>query len=252
MTKDTTETHYAFWAERSRKSSLGAKLKAWVERTYLADIARARARAGEPDGAYSLLEIGPGNGDFAREALGRGVAYAAIESSPPLAASLRERGVECLEMEFPGDIGALGGRRFDCVYLSHVLEHQDTRREAVAFVGGVKAVLRPGGICVVNCPNVLSHGLLFWVSDYTHNYVTTPLRVRNLLFDQGFEILLDTRMRFGVQNAVLRRLLAVVGTLLQPWMLLPVMQLFVPGYQGDPRIYFRENFTIIARLPEAA
>ncbi|MCB2059098.1 MAG: class I SAM-dependent methyltransferase [Novosphingobium sp.] len=242
-----TQQNYLAWAQSSKKSGIGRALKRWVEKTYLSAICDALGeRAGAP-ASVSLLEIGPGNGEFAHEAISFGFSYSAIERSPVLAQELRERGIDCIHSAFPGRVEELSGRQFDCIYLSHVLEHQDTRQEAVDFIAAVAELLAPGGICVINCPNVLSHGLLFWNSDYTHNFITTPLRVRNLLIDQGFDIVLERRMRFGFWSWLPRGIVAVCGSLVRPWMLAPVARLFIKGYPNDPRIFFRENFTVIAR-----
>ncbi|MBO0749045.1 MAG: class I SAM-dependent methyltransferase [Porphyrobacter sp.] len=230
---------YSAWAASSQKVGIGNRLKGWVENTYLSLIEQAGCSSG------SLLEIGPGNGEFALAAQRRGFSYAAVERSPVLTESLRARGIDCRLANFPADRQGL--EQFDCVYASHVLEHQDTREEAVRFVEGVHGVLKPRGFCVINCPNVLSHKSLFWASDYTHNFVTTPLRVRNLLLDHGFEIALEQPMRFGFCNPVARAAVAVAGLLVHPTLFVPVVRLAIRNYASDPRIYFRENFTLVAR-----
>jgi hypothetical protein len=55
-------------------------------------------------------------------------------------------------------------------------------------VSEARRVLRPGGTLFVVVPDYLKERTFFWDVDYTHNFVTTERRVRQLLYDGGFDI----------------------------------------------------------------
>ena len=56
------------------------------------------------------------------------------------------------------------------------------------WVGEAHRVLRPEGMLVVVVPDYLKERTFFWDVDYTHNFVTTERRVRQLLYDSGFTV----------------------------------------------------------------
>ena len=61
----------------------------------------------------------------------------------------------------------------------------DAARE---FVAESWRALKPGGVLFIVVPDYLKERTFFWDVDYTHNFVTTERRVRQLLFDGGFEV----------------------------------------------------------------
>ena len=61
----------------------------------------------------------------------------------------------------------------------------DAARE---FVTEALRALRPGGVAVFVVPDYLKERAFFWDVDYTHNFVTTERRVRQLLDDSGFHV----------------------------------------------------------------
>ena len=61
----------------------------------------------------------------------------------------------------------------------------DAARE---FVAEARRMLRPKGVLFVVVPDYLKEREFFWDIDYTHNFVTTERRVRQLLYDGGFDI----------------------------------------------------------------
>jgi len=240
-----TADRYSTWARHTGFSGLGLRLKHWVERTYVDNI---RGALGRPSLAGTrLLEIGPGEGHFADVVSRDGAAYEAVEASPLLAGRLRERGYTVHVGEFPAALPA--GRRYDVIYLSHVLEHVDTRADAVAVVQRCFEALEPGGYIVVNCPNVLSHKFHFWHSDYTHNFVTTPNRLYFLLSDCGFEVVSERRMVFGFQNVAARLAMRLLFLLTPSAILEAAARRLRPNWRSSPAIYGSENFTTIARRP---
>ncbi len=61
----------------------------------------------------------------------------------------------------------------------------DTAR---SFVAEAWRALRDGGVAFIVVPDYLKERTFFWDVDYTHNFVTTERRVRQLLYDGGFEV----------------------------------------------------------------
>ena len=61
----------------------------------------------------------------------------------------------------------------------------DAARE---FVAEARRILRPKGVLFVVVPDYLKERQFFWDIDYTHNFITTERRVRQLLYDGGFDI----------------------------------------------------------------
>ncbi len=68
-------------------------------------------------------------------------------------------------------------------------------------------MLRPGGVLFVVVPDYLKERGFFWDVDYTHNFVTTERRVRQLLYDGGFQIERVVRS-IGAATGVKRDILA--------------------------------------------
>jgi SAM-dependent methyltransferase len=74
------------------------------------------------------------------------------------------------------------------VYADQVLEHMSGIDAARAWVAEALRILRPGGLLFVVVPDYLKERGFFWDIDYTHNFITTERRVRQLLYDGGFEV----------------------------------------------------------------
>lgn len=150
-----------------------------------------------PNGIGRLLDVGGGEGAFARAAAReRGVEAWLLEPDPAAAARARAGGLSVLEapLEALGD-GHDGS--FDAVTLLDVLEHLDDPRAGLATI---KRLLRPGGTLLVSTPNVghwplvrdlaegrfdyLPVGSLCW----THLRFFTERSLRQLLQEAGFTV----------------------------------------------------------------
>ena len=83
---------------------------------------------------------------------------------------------------------------------------------ARAFVAEGLRALRRGGVLFVVVPDYLKERAFFWDIDYTHNFVTTERRVRQLLYDGGLEIAATVRS-IGAATGLRRDALAA-GALL--------------------------------------
>ena len=194
-----------------------------------------------------MLEIGPGTGSLAQAAVAAGWRYRCVEASPALVEHLRGLGLEVIEAWAPPIPGEDDSS--DVVYADQVLEHMSGIDAARAFVAEALRTLRPGGICFIVVPDYLKERTFFWDVDYTHNFVTTERRVRQLLYDGGFEI--DQVVRsIGAATGLARDALAGGALLVN-----------VPGldalsrHTGTEDLLFRirknlfETLTFIARKP---
>jgi SAM-dependent methyltransferase len=103
-----------------------------------------------------LIEIGPGDGLFAIQALDAGFDVAAIEADPAAAAHLRDvLGIEVARSSAPEDeLAALGPAQ--AVVAWHVLEHVP---RPWAVVDAAAAALTAGGVLVIATPNPRAFGL---------------------------------------------------------------------------------------------
>lgn len=133
-----------------------------------------------------MVEVGPGHGTLAEQAVEAGWTYTAIEASPILIDVLRGKGLRVIESWAPPI--PVPDASVDVVYADQVLEHMSGIDAARAFTAEALRALRPGGVLFVVVPDYLKERTFFWDVDYTHNFVTTERRVRQLLTDGGFDI----------------------------------------------------------------
>jgi SAM-dependent methyltransferase len=199
----------------------------------LLDLAARGASVG------SLLEIGPGFGFVADEARQRGWRYAGVEANDRGAAALRERGYDI----HLGAVPPLPSvhRPVDLVLASHVLEHLDSGDTVLELLGAIRAALAPGGRLCVACPDAMAHPRQFWNVDYTHRWPTTPRRLRQVLIDARYRVVLETPLRAtltGVRSALVTPL---------AWMPLPpgrLGQMHERAYRA--RLFFLREIVVVA------
>ncbi len=167
-------TFYRWFSER-RLTRFGRARRDRVEKARLAIVTQHVSERG------TMLEIGPGQGSLAAIAVAAGWTYRGIEASPGLAEALRSRGLDVVDGWTP-PIG-VADAICDVIYADQVLEHMSGIDAARAFVAEAYRGLRPGGVLFVVVPDYLKERAFFWDVDYTHNFVTTERRVRQLLYD---------------------------------------------------------------------
>jgi SAM-dependent methyltransferase len=134
-----------------------------------------------------LLEIGSGQGNFAQECERRKIQYFGIEPEKNLARKLKEKGLIVKETSVPPI--PFENESFDIVSHFHVLEHMENSRQAYYFISECRRVLKKEGFLIFRCPNLLNWGVDFWDVDYTHNFPTSPTRIKQLLYDCNFKII---------------------------------------------------------------
>jgi SAM-dependent methyltransferase len=194
---------YKSFSEK-KLTSYGSGRRGKIERHRLALLHRHARPGGE------LFEIGPGHGTLAEQAVEAGWRYTAIEASPILVDVLKKKGLAVIESWTPPI--PIPDASADVVYADQVLEHMSGIDAARQFTAEAYRTLRPGGVFFVVVPDYLKERTFFWDVDYTHNFVTTERRVRQLFNDNGFEIAAVERS-IGVATGVARDALAA-GALL--------------------------------------
>jgi SAM-dependent methyltransferase len=237
-------TFYRWFSDRQRElTRFGRARRGRTERSRLGLL----MRYAHPPGR--MLEIGPGKGSLALAAREAGWSYTAMEASPVLIGELRDKGLDVVEGWAPPILSQ--DQSADVVYADQVLEHMSGIDAARQFVAEAFRVLRPGGVFFVVVPDYLKERGFFWDIDYTHNFVTTERRVRQLLYDGGFEVACLVRS-IGAATGFKRDLLAA-GALLAN----------IPGldalsrYTGTEDLLFRvrknlfETLEFVAHKPAA-
>jgi len=133
----------------------------------------------------SVLEIGPGRGEFAELCLAQKMDYRAVEPNAGLAEALRQKGANVLCAKVP-PLPALD-RKFDLVVMVNVMEHMNGLEQALDSACQIKSVLKPGGKFLIHSPDYLSWRSQFFNCDFSHNYVTTRRRLDQLLVNAGYD-----------------------------------------------------------------
>jgi len=133
-----------------------------------------------------VLEIGVGFGEFARFCRTNQIDYSGIEPNTKLREKLKEEGFQVLDGSLPG-LPELD-RRFDLIFLGHLIEHLKDYAEILESLENLKRVLKKSGHIVLLYPEVPKIKWLFY-HDYTHSYPTSIRRVESLLKDSGYKII---------------------------------------------------------------
>lgn len=231
------------WFSERRLTRFGGARRQRIERSRLALLARHAPAGGE------VLEVGPGVGSLVDPIRAHGWTYRAIEASPALAQALRDRGVDVTEAWVPPF--PVADASCDVLYADQVLEHMSGIDGARAFVSEILRVLRPGGVALIVVPDYLKERTFFWDVDYTHNFVTTERRVRQLLGDHGLQVEAMVRA-IGAATGVARDLLAGLSMLANLPGLEPLSR-----YTRTEDVLFRvrknffETLTFVARKPRS-
>jgi SAM-dependent methyltransferase len=235
-------TFYRWFSDRQQElTGFGRARRGRTERKRLGLVMEYAHPPGD------MLEIGPGRGSLAMGAVEAGWRYRAMEASTILIEELRRHGLQVIEGWAPPILAP--DASCDVVYADQVLEHMsgiDTARE---FVAEAQRVLRSGGIFFVVVPDYLTERDFFWDIDYTHNFVTTERRVRQLMYDGGFEIVRVVRS-IGAATGFQRGVLAAASFFAHNRALNPVARLV-----GAEDLLFRirknlfETLEFVARKP---
>ena len=239
---DSQTLHYRTFTEK-KLTGFGGVRRGRIEQSRLEILRQAIQPPGD------MLEIGPGHGTLAEQAVAAGWRYKALEPSPLLVEILRAKGLEVTQAFTPPFVA--GDASADVVYADQVLEHMSGIDTARLFTSEALRALRPGGVFFVVVPDYLKERTFFWDVDYTHNFVTTERRVRQLLYDGGFTVERVVRS-IGMATGWRRNLLAAAALFVN-----------VPGVDalsratGTAELLFKirknlfETLTFVARKPRS-
>ncbi|MBA7648673.1 hypothetical protein ES703_56461 [subsurface metagenome] len=148
-------------------------------------LSRRIFRYAEIASGTNILEIGPGRGVFADICLEKGIEYCAVEPNQQMAASLEKRGANVIRAMVP-PLPAID-KEFDAVVMLAVMEHMNSMQDALQLTQQIREVLKPRGKFVICSPDYLNWRHNFFNCDFSHNYVTTRRRLKQLLVNAGFE-----------------------------------------------------------------
>jgi SAM-dependent methyltransferase len=167
---------------RSQRSRHASSIGMWNWKRAVRKKFRILQECGLESGA--CLEIGPGEGDFARLCAEHGIDYKGIERSPTYQQKLAAEG-------FAVELGTAPPLRFEndkfhAVLILTVLEHMPTYEQALALLSESCRVLKRNGLLAIEVPDFMRCGIDFYAWDYTHSFLTTQRRLNQVLCDAGF------------------------------------------------------------------
>ena len=85
--------------------------------------------------------------------------------------------------------------------MDHFIEHMDSPASARTLAEAAHQSLSPNGLLLIVSPDYLVHRSKFWDCDYTHAFVTTNQRLRQLLLDCKYEVCYAGYETLGIQNS---------------------------------------------------
>jgi 2-polyprenyl-3-methyl-5-hydroxy-6-metoxy-1,4-benzoquinol methylase len=139
----------------------------------------------------TLLEVGAGFGTFCEEvkSLGMFRRVIAVEPTPDLAETCRQRGLEVIEQ--PIEHVDLNQQTIDVITSFEVIEHLFSPQD---FLLACADVLAPGGLLVITCPNVKGFDIVTLQAlsnavDVEHLNYFHPQSLAHLVNRCGFETL---------------------------------------------------------------
>ncbi len=133
-----------------------------------------------------VLEIGIGFGEFARFCRDKKIKYSGIEPNLNLREKLKGEGFQVMDGSLP--VLPEMERKYDLVFLGHIIEHLKDYTEVLESFENLKKVLKNTGYIILLYPEVPKTRWLFY-HDYTHSYPTSIRRVEDLLKDSGYRVI---------------------------------------------------------------
>ena len=114
----------------------------------------------------AILEIGASAGQFLRHFNGYGYRLCAIELDPACCEYMKRMDIETDDHELR--MSKFAGEKFDVVVAFQVIEHVD---DPVSFMRDIRSVLRPGGVAIIECPNLRDGLMQIWdIEEYRKFY----------------------------------------------------------------------------------
>lgn len=160
----------------------------------------------------NVLEIGPGHGYFAQHCISMELDYEFIDNSKAVFNKLTELGMSG-HLGLINEVSGSIEKKFDLIWMSHVLEHSPTWVDARNLLDDARKLLAENGSVVVVGPDAIDWGRQFWNIDATHGYPTTLRNVIQLCDDVGLQTSIAKHHRnasFGVFSRVTFSLLSCI------------------------------------------
>jgi 2-polyprenyl-3-methyl-5-hydroxy-6-metoxy-1,4-benzoquinol methylase/ribosomal protein S27E len=181
--------NYAYWNKHLFPASEEARREKIVKPRVarLADIFRRNGVI-----PRRLMEVGAGFGTFCEEALHGRLCQQilAVEATPELAQTCRDRGIDVIEGPFE-NVDGVAAESTDAIVAFEVLEHLFSPRD---FFIKSWALLAPRGVLIVTCPNIRGFDLVVLGSlsatiDHEHLNYFHPRSIMRLASECGFDTL---------------------------------------------------------------
>lgn len=134
-----------------------------------------------------VLEIGPGEGEFAEECIKRKFKYLGLESSETYLKRLHSKNITVIHACVPPI--PLANDSFDLIHAEHVIEHFNSNKEFTFFLNECHRTLRDGGILSLSYPNYITQGKLFFDWSYSHSLPFTKYNLERACLDYGFRVI---------------------------------------------------------------
>jgi SAM-dependent methyltransferase len=154
------DTFYKSFSEK-KLTGYGSGRRSRIEQHRLALLHRFKPAPGD------MVEVGPGHGTLAEQAVTAGWRYTAIEASRILIDVLRGKGLAVIESWAPPI--PVPDASVDVVYADQVLEHMNGIEQARQFTAEALRVLRPGGVLYVVVPDYLKERTFLDVLQTRHD-----------------------------------------------------------------------------------
>lgn len=181
--------NYAYWNE----VIFPASEKARLEQIFIPRVERLLGLCSKYQvSTGAILEVGAGFGTFCSEVKRRNLfaRIVAVEPTPGLAQTCRDRGLEVLELPVER-IKLQDDELFDVVASFEVIEHLFSPTD---FVAHMSRLLKPGGLLILACPNGLGFdiatlGTVSNTIDHEHLNYFNPKSLSQLLSRCRLEVL---------------------------------------------------------------
>lgn len=132
----------------------------------------------------AIIEVGPGAGEIAHICENNQWKYKGVESNARLQEALVQQGFDVAHAQVPPL--PENDNSFSCAVALNVLEHSQSLANATGMLAEFYRVLRSEGVLILIVPSYLDWGKSFYNLDYTHSFITTEVRLSQMLTDQGF------------------------------------------------------------------
>lgn len=194
-----------FESQRAEATSLGKWIVNWRNEWFVKTIVRYLDR---DMGMTSILEIGPGKGDFADCVRAKtDWKYTCIEGNTKMAKKLSSRGLKVRHALVP-PINLK--QRFDIVYMNQVFEHMPNTTTAFDLIVEIEGLLNTGGLLVISCPEILFWKSDFFAGDYTHSNPTSFHNMSQIIQDSNLKPVLSTHYTLFFQGYFLTKLVSLL------------------------------------------